>query len=144
MRAELHDTVAGRLRSVGQRYTSGRRGLIEILAAARRPVALPEILQQDRSLPQSSVYRNLAVLEGASVVHRIHTTDEFARYELAEDLSEHHHHLVCSNCGAVEDFHAPAGFERTVGRATGDALRERGFRASGHRLDLTGLCRDCA
>jgi Fe2+ or Zn2+ uptake regulation protein len=139
---ELHRTVAGRLKAVGQRYTTNRRALVEVLSAARRPVPITDILE-DRSLPQSSAYRNLAVLEQARVVRRIHTTDEFARYELAEDLSEHHHHLVCSNCGSVTDFHAPPGFERTVRRAIEQAAAE-GFTAQGHRLDLVGLCRDCA
>ena len=67
-------------------------------------VQIPQILEVDRSLAQSSAYRNLAVLERAGVVHRIVTTDEFARYELAEDLTEHHHHLICRSCGSVADF----------------------------------------
>ncbi len=144
MRDDLHLTAATRLKATQQRYTEGRRALVDILAAAARPVPVDDILEQDRSLPQSSVYRNLAVLEQARVVRRVHGSDEFARYELAEDLSEHHHHLVCSNCGKVEDFEAPPGLERTVRRAMDAAELSEGFSAHGHRLDLVGLCRDCA
>jgi Fur family transcriptional regulator, ferric uptake regulator len=144
MRDDLHLTAATRLKATQQRYTENRRALVEILSAASRPVAVDDILEQDRSLPQSSVYRNLAVLEHARVVRRVHGSDEFARYELAEDLSEHHHHLVCSNCGKVEDFEAPSGLERTVRKAMDAAELIEGFFAHGHRLDLVGLCRDCA
>ena len=144
MRDDLHLTAAGRLQAANQRYTESRRALVDLLAAAARPVAVEDILERDRSLPQSSVYRNLAVLEGARVVRRVLGSDELARYELAEELSEHHHHLVCSNCGRVEDFEAPPGLERTVRNAMDAARLAEGFSPHGHRLDLIGLCRDCA
>src|SRR5205814_2363608 len=81
-------------------YTRNRRTLVEALDESDRPVSIPELLGERRDLAQSSAYRNLAVLERAGVVRRIVTSDEFARYELAEDLTEHHHHLICSVCGA--------------------------------------------
>ena len=65
-------------------------------------------------LAQSSAYRNLAVLERAGVVHRIVTSDEFARYELAEDLTHHHHHLICSTCGGVTDFEVSDAVEHEL------------------------------
>jgi Fur family transcriptional regulator, ferric uptake regulator len=141
---ELHDLVAQRLRDAGQRYTDGRRELVDRIRAAAQPVAIPELLEIAPRLPQSSAYRNLAVLEQAGVVHRIVASGDFARFELAEDLTEHHHHLICSQCGSVEDFTAPAGLERTLGRAVAEIERAHGFSADRHRLDLVGLCADCA
>ncbi len=145
MPAELHETVAGRLRAVGQKYTTGRRGLVDLLAEAGQPLTIPEVLSgaTEGRVPQSSAYRNLAVLEQAGVVHRIVTSGDFARYELAEDLTEHHHHLICSSCGAVEDFTAPPALERTLHRVMGD-VRAGGFTAESHRLDLIGTCAACA
>jgi Fe2+ or Zn2+ uptake regulation protein len=95
-------------------------------------------------LPQSSAYRNLAVLEQAGTVHRVVTSADFARYELAEDLTEHHHHLICSSCGQVEDFTAPPALERSLHRAVSAMEGETGFSALHHRLDLIGTCRSCA
>ena len=46
-------------------------------------------------LPHSSAYRHLADLQIAGLVRRVAANDEFARFELAEDLTEHHHHLHC-------------------------------------------------
>lgn len=144
MMPELHVVVAGRLRGTGQRYTSKRRALVEIVADAGQPLSIPDIISGRRGLAQSSVYRNLAVLEQARVVRRIVTGEDFARFELAEDLSEHHHHLVCSNCGGVEDVALPRTLERRMEGALTEVAVSAGFTPAAHRLDVIGTCRDCA
>jgi Fe2+ or Zn2+ uptake regulation protein len=90
------------------------------------------------------VYRNLAALEHAGIVRRIVTDDEFGRYELDEDLTEHHHHLICSSCGRVEDVTIPGRLETEVDRALDRLGRRNGFAEVTHRLDLIGTCRACA
>jgi len=141
MRTDLDEIVSARLRAAGQRYTDGRRTLVARLRSG--PLTIPELLEGS-SLPQSSAYRNLAVLEHAGVVHRIVTTGDFARYELAEDLTEHHHHLICSACGQVEDFTAPPALERSLDRVLSDVAEANGFSPEHHRLDLVGTCRSCS
>lgn len=91
---DLHTTVADRLAGGDQRYTANRRAVVEVLEKSDRPLTIPEILEHRSGLAQSSLYRNLAVLEETGVVHRVHSSDDFARYELAEDLAGHHHHLI--------------------------------------------------
>jgi Fe2+ or Zn2+ uptake regulation protein len=139
----LHEAVEVRLRAVGQRYTSQRRALVDALAQAGKPVAIPELASARAGLPQSSAYRNLAVLEQAGAVRRVVTEEEFGRYELAEDLTEHHHHLVCRSCGLVEDVTVAQSFERQVARTVNDVADRTGFSAVSHRLDLIGTCRNC-
>lgn len=141
--ADLDVTAAARLREAGQRYTSGRRLLVRLLARGRHPMTIPEILDREPGLAQSSAYRNLAALERARVVRRLVTSEEHARFELAEDLTEHHHHLVCSNCGAVEDVRVSTRLERSMERALEEMTGESGFSAVSHRLDLIGTCRAC-
>ena len=62
MSDDLHGAVGVLLGDDGQRYTAGRRSLVEVLGQAGRPLTAAEILEAG-SLPQSSAYRNLAVLE---------------------------------------------------------------------------------
>lgn len=144
MDADLHDAAATRLRGTGQRYTANRRALVEILADADHPLTIPEILADRTRVPQSSAYRNLAVLEEAGVVHRVVTHDEFSRFELAEELTDrHHHHLVCSRCGSVTDFMMPEPFEETLDRELSRAAGREGFEPRRHRLDIVGLCAGC-
>ncbi len=141
--ADLHSVVAGRLRAVDQRYTKGRQAVVNVLATAGRPLSIPDILATDRTIPQSSLYRNLTVLEQAGVVRKVHGADEFSRFELVEDLTGHHHHLVCVSCGSVDDYTVPPRFERTMAKALDEVASEVGFRAQSHRLDLVGVCARC-
>ena len=143
MPTDLHAAVAERVEQAAQRYTTGRRALIDVLDSAGRPLTLSEILESG-DWPQSSVYRNLAVLEQAEVVRRVLTHGDFARYELSEDLTGHHHHLICSSCGSVQDFILSPEIEAGIQKAASRAARSSNFTTEGHRLDLTGLCGDCA
>jgi Fe2+ or Zn2+ uptake regulation protein len=140
---ELHATVATRLRRVGQRYTTGRRALIEAIVDAERPVTTAELVAAKPTLPQSTTYRSLALLEQAGVVHRVVGTDEYTRFELSEELGGHHHHLVCVSCGGVEDFTPPARFEKSVATVIDAVSEAAGFRVETHRLDLLGTCAAC-
>lgn len=139
----LHDIVTRRLRRVGQRYTSQRRVLVDVLEASAMPLTLPQLLDRAEGLAQSSAYRNLAVLERADVVHRIVTTSDHSCWELAEDLTEHHHHLICDSCGDVADFTIPTEIEQTLGVALTDVAKGAGFDPKHHRLDLVGQCNRC-
>ena len=140
---DLHGMATQRLRRISQRYTSGRRQLVDVLAAADRPLTIPEIMGLDDGLASSSVYRNLAALEQAGVAVKVVTSQDHARYELSEHFGHHHHHLVCSDCGHVSDFTLPAGVEKALDEALRRAARTQGYQAEGHRLDLAGLCPDC-
>jgi Fur family ferric uptake transcriptional regulator len=142
-RGELHAIVEERLHGVGQRYTANRRALVDALLRAPGPMSIGDLLVGRRAVPQSSAYRNLAVLEQAGVIRRVITDDDFARFELDEGLTEHHHHLVCSNCGRIEDVAIPANVERSIGRTFDRVAKGAGFASVGHRLDLIGRCRSC-
>ena len=142
MAADLHAAVAERVERSAQRYTAARRALVDVLDAAGRPLTLDEILV-DRDWPQSSVYRNLTVLEQAGAVRKVQGGDDFSRFELAEDLTRHHHHLVCVSCGSVDDYTVPPKFERSMARTLDEVAAETGFRAQFHRLDLIGVCARC-
>ncbi len=139
----IHDALAGRLQRAGQRYTRVRRALAEVLLAAQRPLTIPEILERSERLVQSSVYRNLQVLEQVGAVRRIAVADDAgARFELAEELTSHHHHLVCRECGALEDFEPSPRLEQAL-RAAAGAAGDGGFRVDHHRVALLGRCADC-
>ena len=118
--------------------------MVDVLVRARRPLTIPEITDRAPGLATSSTYRNLQVLEAAEVVHRIVTNGDHARYELAEDLTEHHHHLICSHCGSVEDVPASRTLEASVAKTVNEIARRTGFRTQHHRLDLVGRCRRCS
>ena len=140
---DVHAIVDEQLRRTRQRYTLGRRQLVDLLMAADRPVTIPELMDLGAKQSQSSLYRNLAILEQCGAVHRLASTDDVARYELTEELSEHHHHLVCSSCGRIDDVILPAHIEAALARAAEEANAQRGFTVDSHRFELVGTCADC-
>ena len=80
MKPTTHDEIERMLRRDDHRYTARRRRLVEVLGGAGRPVTMPDVLDADPSLPQSSTYRSLDVLERAGVARRIITGGEHARH----------------------------------------------------------------
>jgi Fur family transcriptional regulator, ferric uptake regulator len=143
MAEELHDQVETRLRGVDQRYTPGRRAIIDLLVNAGGPMSIGDIAELLPDLPRSSAYRHLVDLQNAGLVRRVAANDEFARFELAEDLTEHHHHLLCVACGRVIDVTPTAEFERALAQAVDQLSDAEGFSPQSHRLDVLGLCAEC-
>lgn len=131
------------MQAANLRTTASRLGILDALVSARRPLTMPEILEHRPGLSQSSTYRNLGELIGARVVARIDTGDGHARFELADDLTEHHHHLVCTGCGDVRDVELGPDVEDAVEEAARRLESSSGARVTGHRLDLVGLCARC-
>jgi Fur family transcriptional regulator, ferric uptake regulator len=138
-----HAEIAVRMAQVEQRYTKARRALVETLAAAGRPLSIAEILAATPATPQSSAYRNITALIDAGAVRRVTGTDDHGRFELAEDLSGHHHHLICETCGQVIDIAASPRLERALAEAARVAEEDTGFSVDDHRMDLVGTCSQC-
>lgn len=141
---ELDRAVTTRLAEHDLRYTSGRREIVTTLRRAGGPVTLPELLDLADDVPQSSAYRNLAVLAEAGVVRRLVHGGDHAHYELAEELTEHHHHLICAECGLVRDFTLPPALERALDREFAVVAADVGFVPAHHVVDVHGRCADCA
>lgn len=142
---DVHDTADERLRRDGQRYTANRRALVDAMRVADRPITVLELIEGTTGMAQSSAYRNLSVLEDAGVVRRLVTADDTARFELAEDLTgHHHHHLICEACGTVTDIDVPPELEEGVSSFSASISRSHGFQIEHHRLDLIGVCPACS
>ena len=140
---DMHSVAERRLRRIDQRYTSGRRAIVDLLLTAGHPVSIEDIAEHLPGLPRSSAYRHLTNLHAAGLIRRVTASDEYTRFELAEDLTEHHHHLVCLSCGKVTDVTLPAGLEQQVTSAITNLASAEGFQAHSHRLDVLGLCTAC-
>ncbi len=139
----MHDAVERRLEAQDQRYTRMRRLLVDALAESGRPLTVPEILDRAPGIPQSSAYRNVTALIDAGVVRRVATAEDHWRVELAEEISGHHHHLVCGVCGRVEDVPPLPTLERALGETARLVAARTGFVVNEHRLDLVGTCATC-
>lgn len=141
---EVHALALVMLREDNHRYTPGRRSLVEVMHNAHGPMTLPQILDADPALSQSSAYRNLDVLEHSGVIRRIVAGGDHAAFELAEPLLGHHHHLICMSCGSITDIQIGEPTELAIDSALGSAAADVGFVPMHHSLDLHGVCRSCS
>jgi Fur family ferric uptake transcriptional regulator len=137
------DAVGALLAAHGQRYTRGRRRLLEVLAAADQPLPLAEILRRCPEMPMSSAYRSLRILERCGVVRRILDTEGVAHVELSEAIAGHHHHVLCDGCGRMERIHLTAAVERELDDLGSRLARQWDFELREHRVELVGLCGRC-
>ncbi|MGI9528394.1 MAG: Fur family transcriptional regulator [Acidimicrobiia bacterium] len=143
--ASLHRQVEGQLNAHEVRYTKGRRTVVTALAEGDGPRSAAELSDQiGPTVPLSSLYRTLAVLEDANVVAPHFATKGLARYELAEWLTGHHHHLVCIECGTVEDVEVSADHEAQVTALVESIAAPSAFTATNHALEIEGTCKACA
>lgn len=141
--AAIAAEVSRRLARSGQRWTAGRRRVVEAFARATAPLSVHEVhALVAPAVPLSSLYRILADLVTAGILIRLEFAEGFARFELDEGLAEHHHHLVCTACGLVSDLELPE-LERTIGTTSRTIERDSGFRTRTHRLDFFGTCDAC-
>lgn len=141
--SELERAINDRLAEHDLRYTTGRRAIVDGLKSADGPITLPELLDGAPDLAQSSAYRNLSLLEDAGVVRRLVHGGEHAHFELAESLTEHHHHLICESCGLVRDITLDAKLERTLDNSFDRLAAAEGFTSTHHTVDVYGICGDC-
>ncbi len=127
------------LRQRSLRRTRRRLRIIEALRAARRPLTARELREQlgEESVDLATVYRTLERFVSVSLATRLRLGGGAARYEIADP--RHHHHLVCTSCGAVE-----ALATCQVGPLEDLALREHGFRVASHNLEFFGTCQGCS
>ena len=140
----LHAKVEKSLRSQGVRYTTNRRALIEALNNTAGPLTVEELYRMtEPRIPYSSIYRDVRVLTDTQVLTLHHSADRSNRFELAEWLSGHHHHLVCVPCMAISDVSLSPDSERRLSRLAESAAADAGYQVTGHSLEIEGLCPDC-
>jgi Fur family transcriptional regulator, ferric uptake regulator len=136
-----HALVA--LGDAGYHRGGARLAVVELLArqdCAMTAIEIDDRLRAaDQAIGRASVYRTLEQLEELKLVHRLDMGRGMASYERIEPTGEHHHHIVCEQCGRVEPFEDP-GLERAIGRLEGRV----GFEVSEHEVVLRGRCPRCA
>jgi len=125
------------------RYTEQRQAVLDIMVEnSKEHLNTNEIClllqQKGLNIGQSTVYRTLAMLEKLKLVRKLDWEDGYARYELCDDTSRAHHHLVCSDCGSVLDIedNLLEGLENKI-------FEKYHFIVKDHCLKFFGECENC-
>lgn len=119
--------------------TPARAAISNFLINSSSPVDVEQIIKflktKKFSINKVTVYRNLDTLYKTGVLERLEFGEGKFRYELKKN---HHHHLICTNCGKIEDIEGEylSEFEAKI-------RQDNGFLVKSHSLEFYGLCSNC-
>ena len=135
------ERFVGYLREHNLPVTAQRLAIADVLLTSERHLSAEEVAQEvsarGRAVGTATVYRTIdTLLESGLVVER-DFGEGFRRFEPARDIP-HHEHLVCTQCGRVEEFR-----DERLERMTTIVSESRGFMRQRHRLVIHGVCKDC-
>jgi Fur family ferric uptake transcriptional regulator len=131
-------TKIDELKSTGLKATLPRLKILEIFQTGTQRHMTAEdvfrvLLQHRSDVALATVYRVLAQFEQADILIRSHFESGRAVYELNE--GQHHDHLVCLDCGKVEEF-----YDAEIEKRQHTIARTKGFAIADHALSLYAHC----
>jgi Fur family ferric uptake transcriptional regulator len=133
--------VIALLRQRGFKITSQRRAVLRVIVDCQEHLTPAEIYERVHKeypgIGLVTVYRTLDVLTELGLICEVHAEDGRRSYLLTRPL-EHHHHLICSDCGRVIDFTGCY-----LGQLEKRLSQETGFKIVSHLLEFTGCCPNC-
>jgi Fur family ferric uptake transcriptional regulator len=130
------------LSRTGLKATRQRERIVRAFLAAGRHVSAEELHRRIRATDPGiglvTVYRTLKLLRAAGLATERQFGDAYARFD-PRPADSPHHHLICTVCGQIAEFE-----DQTLAAVARKVRRARGFIVTEQRLELYGLCRDCA
>lgn len=138
--ATEQDDVMRRLEARNRQATAQRRVVLQALMEQRAYVTPRELFAvlrpQHPALGQATIYRTLELLVEAGAATRFPQENNESKYIYCPP--RHHHHLICTRCGLVENI------DGCVLPSLGGALEERTqFQINEHAVTFYGFCGAC-
>lgn len=130
------------LREQGLPVTQQREAIAELVFSSSEHLSVEEIeaklRRRGERIGKATIYRTLEMLVRSGLVAERDFEDGFKRYEHLFGRAPAHGHLVCSECGKVEEIHS-----RELISLPETVAKQQGFQAARYRLEIYGLCADC-
>jgi len=128
------------LQEVSLKATPARIAVMKFLESVDKPVDVNSILdylrQRDIDTNPATIFRMMNDFLQKGITKQIQFQEGKARYELSN--KGHHHHLICTNCGKVEEVEGD--FLKSMEEKI---YKDKKFRVKDHSLEFFGLCVDC-
>ena len=131
------------------RLTAPREAILELLSRSSKHMSAKEIYASlHGSYPgigMSTVYRTLDLLARMGIVTKLAIGDGQSRYEFkSKEKDEHHHHLICTNCGKIINYSEFLDEELGLVKKTEERLAKKyNFIIQDHNIEFLGICEKC-
>lgn len=127
------------LKDRGLKVTPTRLAVLEIFLKSSKPISANIICKKlNGQINEATVYRMLSSFECSDILKKINLRKDSAFFELNND---HHHHMVCTNCGLIEDFKENVEIEKLLDSVVKKSAQFKKIKE--HSLELFGLCKKC-
>jgi Fur family ferric uptake transcriptional regulator len=130
------DLVTERLELRGHRMTTSRRRVVDAVLAQQGHFTVDDVLRKTRRVGRATVFRTMRLLLDLNIVCRVLLDDGTLHYRVS--TGRHHHHLVCTDCGRVEDFS-----QCDVESLVRDLQKATQYEVQAHWLEVYGRCQAC-
>jgi Fur family ferric uptake transcriptional regulator len=129
------------------RLTAPREAIMDFLRKSKKHMSAKELYtslhQTHPGLGLSTVYRTLDLLARNQMVTKICIGDGQIRYEFKAE-NDHHHHLICTECGDIVNYREFEDEELRLVRMTEEKLSKKyNFKIQDHNIEYFGLCEKC-
>ena len=131
------EELADKLRLGGKRVTESRRRVLRALAESDDHFTIDGLARRLPAVGRATVFRTVKLLLEQGLLCRVLLDDGSVRYRLSRRAA-HHHHLICVECGDVQDF-----IDCDLGRLSLELSRRTDYEINGHRLEMYGRCPAC-
>jgi Fur family ferric uptake transcriptional regulator len=126
------------LKNIGLKATTPRLKILDLFETSDRRHMTAEdvyrrLMEEGMDVGLATVYRVLTQFEQAGLLIRHHFDSDRAVYELSQ--GGHHDHLVCLQCGRVEEF-----FDEAIETRQKQVAKTRGFSIHDHSLQIYADC----
>lgn len=140
-RARTKALLLRHLEEQGLRWTRQREILLDAFLDADAHISVEElhdsVKKENPEIGPATVYRCMNLFVKAGVAKERRFNEGKGRFEPAVD-TEHHDHLICTNCGEIHEFE-----DARIEKLQEEIAADRGFTVSFHRMELYGVCREC-
>ncbi len=131
-----NENTLTRMEQQGHRVTGPRRAVLDAIDTSETPFTVEELCDLLPAVGRATVFRTVRLLQEMAILCRVPLEDGSVRYQLSQ--GEHHHHLVCRECGSVYEFSDPK-----LDVLIAENAEAEEFELDGHSLELYGRCRKC-
>ena len=124
--------------------TRPRIVLLEILLKNKGPLKVEDVIKlSEGKLAVSSLYRIINMLKNLNLITEFQTPENTKVIELSGIKDEHHHHIFCKSCGAVEDFELNDTLEKNLEKEIQLIESSHHISVVSHSLELFSICNRC-
>ncbi len=132
------------LKEKGYKVTQARIAILNLFLKSKFPLSALDIYKEIiknnkiKKINEVTIYRTLSSLEKSEILKKINLRRDSVYFELNND---HHHHIICTSCGLLEDFKENKDIEKLLENIIEKSTKFK--KVKEHSLELFGICKVC-